>query len=398
MSSALSRQQARLEQLSNDMRVGWLCTAASGSNCPHSWIHAMRITLLTTCRSVILAAVVMTTGCSKNETHPDAALTPAPNSHDVSIDVRVATPLPLAKAQRQSIVGRVEAGEEVSLAFLAPGVVDSVRVDIGDTVRKGQLLASMQATDLDASVTSARQQARLAQQQLARFEELFQQRYVSLNELDTAKTNALVSDQELRRATHMQRYSQIVAPTKGIVLARHVRAGEIVSQGQQILTVAGVGDGWLVRAEVPDRDVSDLDLGDRVGISLDGLRDASLDGRIARIGGAANATSGNLVLEIRLLPPHPQLRSGMIARVSLPAKRSTGERMSVPMSALVDVEGSQATVFVVKNGRAARQSVGLGELVDGRVEITSGITTLSQVVVAGTSYLYDDAPVTQGTL
>nr|WP_243840374.1 efflux RND transporter periplasmic adaptor subunit [Xanthomonas euroxanthea] len=300
--------------------------------------------------------------------------------------------------QGKSLIGRVEAGEELPLAFLAAGVVDTVQVDIGDRVRKGQLLASLQAIDLDAAAVSARTQSTLAGQQLARFQQLYQQRYVSLHELDTARSNAAVAEQELRRASHLQRYARIVAPVDGIVLARQVRPGEIVSQGQPVLTVGGLGKGWLVRTEVPDRAAAEMDIDDPVRILLDGLPGTALAGRVVRIAGAATASSGNVVLEVRVLEPVAPLRSGMIARILLPTRSLATSQLSVPMSALVDVEGSNATLFIARAGRAQRTSVALGDFSEGRVEIVSGLHADDRVVVGGASYVIDQARLRENVL
>ncbi|WP_369916133.1 efflux RND transporter periplasmic adaptor subunit [Xanthomonas sp. NCPPB 3005] len=350
---------------------------------------------------MLLALVATVVGCTPPP-EPAAPLTtagaPADGRDGDVIDVRTALPAPLQPGRRKPLIGRVEAGEELPLAFLAAGVVDAVRVDIGDRVRKGQVLASLQATDLDAAAVSARTQSRLAEQQLARFQQLYQQRYVSLHELDSARSTAAVAEQELRRAAHLQRYARIVAPADGIVLARQVRPGEIVSQGQTVLTVAGLDKGWLVRAEVPDRDVAALAIDAPVQIALDAAPGAALDGRVSRIAGAASASSGTVALEIRILTPHAALRSGMIARVALPATVPATPRLSVPMSALIDVEGTQAALFVVREGRAQRSAVAIGELADGRVEISSGLRADDRVVIGGASYVVDRARVRESVL
>jgi RND family efflux transporter MFP subunit len=368
-------------------------------------------TFMTTCRSIsplsfLLVSLVSLAGCTRAS---DAASTPpaslgahpgsaVPAESETPINVRVALPTPLPAMQGKSLIGRVEAGEELPLAFLSAGVVDTVHVDIGDRVRKGQLLASLQAIDLDAAAVSARTQSTLAGKQLARFQQLYQQRYVSLHELDTARSNAAVAEQELRRASHLQRYARIVAPVDGIVLARQVRPGEIVSQGQSVLTVGGLGKGWLVRTEVPDRAVAEMDIDDPVSILLDGLPGTALAGRVVRIAGAATASSGNVVLEVRALEPVAPLRSGMIARILLPTRSLATSQLSVPMSALVDVEGSNATLFIARAGRAQRTSVALGDFSEGRVEIVSGLHADDRVVVGGASYVIDQARLRENVL
>lgn len=357
--------------------------------------------------SFLLVSLVSLAGCTRSSDAagtPPTSVGPATDAAvsaaelGVPIDVRVATPTPLPAMQGKPLIGRVEAGEELPLAFLTAGVVDAVHVDIGDRVRKGQLLASLQATDLDAAAVSARTQSTLAGQQLARFQQLYQQRYVSLHELDTARSNAAVAEQELHRAAHLQRYARIVAPVDGIVLARQVRPGEIVSQAQAVLTVGGVGKGWLVRTEVPDRAVAAVDIDDPVRVLLDGLPGTTLEARVVRIAGAATASSGNVVMEIRIVEPAAPLRSGMIARIALPTKPAATQRLSVPMSALVDVQGSNATLFIARAGRAQRTSVALGDFSEGRVEIASGLRANDRVVIGGASYVIDQARLRESVL
>lgn len=352
-------------------------------------MNLYRTPLLASCLAV---TAICLTGCESPtgpNTVPDPPVVEGAPAAQAPVDVRLERPTPFPENHNAAFIGRVEAGEEVPLGFLSAGVVQELRVDVGDRVSKGQVLAWLESTDLDAAETAARQQVVHASSHLRRLEELYGDRYVSLAELESARTNAAVAQQELRRTKHALRYAQIVAPSNGTVLARHVRAGEVVAAGQDVLRVSGVHRAWLVRAEVPDRVISSIGVGQEASILIDGTPDAALGGRISRIAGAANASSGNLMLEVEILQPTEVLRSGMIARVQFQPSAGTTPLLSVPLGALLDVEGKDGFVFVERLGRAHRQKVTIGALANGRAEVVSGLKADANVVVAGASYVVE---------
>jgi RND family efflux transporter MFP subunit len=328
-------------------------------------------------------AVLALAGCrgGANET----ATAPA------AVPVQVAAPGALDGQARARAVGRLEAADEAALSFRTGGVIRDIRVDIGDRVRRGQVLATLESTDVDAAVTRAQQQREQAARDLERWSALADRQLVARKTADDARTALRTAEADLAAARFARRYTAIVADADGVVLERRAEPGETVLGGQPVLRLSGENGGWRVRVEVADREAVRIAVGAPAEIRVDAFPAQPLRAGVVRVGGQADRDSGAIAVELAVDDAALALKSGLIAKAEIALSQQEG--LAVPVEALVHAEGDAGAVMVVRDGVARRLPVTLGKVEGERVAVLSGLPANAQVIVQGAAYVDDGQPV-----
>lgn len=276
----------------------------------------------------------------------------------------------------------------------AGGTLLTLAVAEGQRVKAGQLLATIDATEVatrlaerQAMVESARAALAQAERTHGNNRRLADQQFISPTALDQSRA-ALDAARAQERAALAQldtvravsRDTRIVAPIAGIVAKRHAVAGETVSAEQNVLTIVDLARLELA-GMVGTHEVSQLAPGVPVQVKVEGVEQA-VAGKIARIAPAAEPGTRSIGVTIELPNPRETLRAGQYAvvRVELVDPQ---QRLTVPAAAVGNTAG-QDHVWLIENGTLARRAVTIGRR-DGRedrVELLSGVTPASQVLAA----------------
>src|SRR5262245_13448230 len=177
--------------------------------------------------------------------------------------------------------GTVATKDEMRLSFKAGGIIKSIRVHEGDQLKKGDTLAEIELTEVNAAVEQAKQMADKAQRDLDRGERLFSDQVISLEQLQDLRTQASVSRAQLRSAEFNRGYSVITAPHDGVVLRKLAEEREVVPAGTPILIVGARERGYVVKAALSDREVVQLKLGDPAEIRMDAYPGQTIAGTIS---------------------------------------------------------------------------------------------------------------------
>jgi RND family efflux transporter MFP subunit len=273
-------------------------------------------------------------------------------------------------------------------------VVARIAVDEGDHVTKGQVLARLDPREIDAHLTEAESARAKAERDLERARLLNRDDVVTREVLENAATAAEVARAGAAAARFNRRFSEIVAPQSGVVLARVVEPGEVVGPGTPILVVGSAGTGRVVKAGVADRDVVRLAVGDAADVDLDALPGARLRGTVSEIAPAATPTTGLFEVEVRIDGDAPALAAGMIARAAI-VPRATESVTTVPLAALVEADGARGRVFALAADRrhVVPHVVDIAFLVGERVALRGGLDGVAEVVSDGAAYLDDKSVV-----
>ncbi len=289
-------------------------------------------------------------------------------------------------------VGLLATADEVKLSFKTGGVVAQVLVEQGASLHKGQLLATLMQDEVAAAVAQARALAAKADRDLARGRALLADEVATREQLENLMTARDVARAALRAAEFNARYSQIEAPGDGILLRRLAEPGELVAPGQPVLVAGLTGGGWIVRATLADRDIVRIAPGTRANITVDAYPGRQFEGTVTEMASAADPRSGTYEVQLAVDPQDARFLSGMVAKVEFDAAAADIVPV-VPVSALLEADGSAAVVYVVAPGGdvARRVAVRIGRLVGGHVEVVGGVEPGAQVVVEGAAYLRDGA-------
>jgi RND family efflux transporter MFP subunit len=310
-----------------------------------------------------------------------------PTSEPASVRAEVVTRAEVTQPIRAA--GTLGPKDEIALSFKVGGVIEQLTVDAGDEVAAGQLLARLDLREIDAAVTRAQSAADKAERDLARARRLYADSVATLVQMQDAETAAEVARADLEAARFNRRYAVITAPAAGVILRRAAEPGELVGPGAQALVLGSRERGAVVRVGLSDRDVVRVTRGDRAVVRFEALPGRTYEGRVSTIAGAADAATGTWRVEIALATP-PLPAAGLVGQVEIePRGRLTAA--VVPVEALLEADGSHATVFALSadGTHAERRRVTIAWLTGDQVAITDGLDGVTRVLTDGAAWLQD---------
>lgn len=319
-----------------------------------------------------------------------------------------------------SLPGALSAVRTAAIYARTPGYVRRRLVDIGSRVRAGQLLADIDAPDVDQQVAQARgvvaqtRAAReLAQANLARWRALAVDSAVTAQEVDQmqaafeeAVANLNSAEANLRRLEQLQEYERVVAPFGGVITARNVDQGALVGPagGVSGTLPAGTGstpgslftvaqtDTLSAYVTVPESYAPAVAIGQTAVVTLPALPGDTLRGRVARTAGSLDPTARTLLTEVRVANPRGVFLPGMYAQVQL-ALGPGAPPLRVPATALVIRDGPPQVVTVAPDSTVRYQTVTISRDLGSWVEVTGGLAAGELIVINPADDLHDGARV-----
>ena len=342
----------------------------------------------------VLAAVALLAACSR-EAAPDEAARPVLVAHPTA-STHTAT----------AFAGEVRAREESLLSFRVAGKVVERKVDVGDHVRTGQVLAVLDPGDLEAQARAAQAQLIAAQAELAsaradqaRFDKLARDQLVSRSTLDAQNAAAEAAQGQvnaaranLEVARNQAAYSQLRAPRDGVIATRNAESGQVVAAGQTVFSLAADGVREIAFA-LPEGMIAAIKPGQPVLVEAWSQPGKRWAGRIREISPAADPASRTYAARVSVDAPAGAIELGQSARVYL-AGNGNGA-LSVPLAALQRT-GDRSAVFVIdaKTSTAKLVPIQTGPFGEDRVPVKSGLSPDVWVVAAGGHLLRDGQKVT----
>ena len=308
--------------------------------------------------------------------------------------VRAGTPTGPAQVEAD---GTAALRREIPLAFTTGGKIASVLVRDGDRVRVGQLLASLDATNVGAALEQAAAENDRAQADLSRIEQLFRQGWVTAPRLESAQAAARNARAALASRRFARSTARIVAPAGGVILARQAEPGQVIEAGMPVVSLGDVASGFVLKTPVSDRDAVRLVRGAKARVRFDALPGELFDGQVLEVSGRSDRGSGAFSLEISL-PVDARLRSGLVghARIEATPGRSA-TRLVIPPVALFAVRADEGFAYVLTGkDRVRLRRLRIGAVDNQGVEVLDGLTPGEQVVASELDRLKDGARVRPG--
>ncbi|MET3299042.1 efflux RND transporter periplasmic adaptor subunit [Bradyrhizobium diazoefficiens] len=355
----------------------------------------------------------------------------SPSKPDNLPRVEVVRPRRATVAQRLQTNATLEAFEETDLFAKVSGYLSDVRVDIGDHVKAGQVLAVIDVPEMKQELAEAE-----AQLESKRSSLVSARRQLDHNKADVALQNALAKDREqlgegrnfisdrtldqvhanadiakadlgvaeanrdlaanqvdvaaaaVEKVKTLLAYTQIVAPFDGVVARRQVNRGDLVQAATATRTTPSAGSLFTVQridtirvfCDVPENDVAQLRVGDPAIVRPSGFDGRSFTGKVTRFSLRLDPETRNMRTEIDLPNPKEQLYPGTYAEVSLEMNRRPNALM-VPTAAVgSDAEGN--FVYTITDNRITRLAIKTGLTDNGRTEVIAGLSEETPVVAS----------------
>ncbi len=338
----------------------------------------------------------------------NAALTSAARDQRPTVSV-VKTQRPDGAANLV-LPGSTQAIQEAAIYARTNGYVSKWYTDIGAKVKAGELLAEIETPEIDQELNQARAAAQqasanseLAQATLTRWRELVDKKVVSAQEfdekksaLDARRADLTAAQANVARLEKLQGFQKVVAPFSGIVTARNIDNGALVSSGSGGQTIAlfhvAQTDTLRIYVTVPQTNARSVAPGQNAAVSFREIPEKTFDAKVVRTAGSLDPASRTLLTELQVANADGQLFPGMYAEIKF-AFPQDGCTLLVPGNA-VTVQSDGPKVLTVDAKQIIRtRAVKLGHDLGDKVEILSGLDPTEPVVANPSGSLRDGVEV-----
>jgi RND family efflux transporter MFP subunit len=341
---------------------------------------------------VAIAVVIAGIASRRSDEHQLAQWTTA----QVTPSVSVIHPKAAAATSTLTLPANLQALNSAPIYARTSGYIRKWFVDIGQPVRAGQVLAVIDAPEVEqqlaaaqADLQTARANQQLAATTAARWQNMLAKDAVSKQETDekvgdlaakSAVTNAARANVSRLRFT--QGFSRLIAPFSGVVTSRATDIGQLVNAGAAAQTpLFTVSDVSRIRAfvRVPQSYSAQVHPGMHVTLALPEYPGRTFDAELTRTAGAVDPNSGTVLVELQAANGDRALKPGAFAQASFPLAGG-GTAVSVPASALITSQNGTQVATVGPNNRAVLKRVTIGRDLGDTVEISAGLALGDRVI------------------
>lgn len=333
---------------------------------------------------------------------------------------------PVASANIQNSItatGTIEPVTSVTVGTQVSGIVSKLYVDYNSVVKKGQVIAELDKTNLLSQLATAKTQLATAQSQLnyqtanyKRYQTLFQKGLVAADDYDNAKLSyrqaveqVASAKEEVQRAQTNLGYATITSPIDGVVLSKSVEEGQTVAASfstPELFTIAQDLTNMQVVADVDEADIGDVKEGERVSFTVDAYPDDTFEGTVKQVRQEATTTNNVVTYEVVISAPNAdlKLKPGLTANVTIytaerkgvlavPSKalRFTPTKETVGKMKIVDVQGAKNKVWTIEGNSIVAHKVNIGMADGTNTQIIGGVQAGIKVVT-GLSVIGGEEP------
>lgn len=307
---------------------------------------------------------------------------------------------PSSFASSIAVSGQFTTDDEVMLSFKTSGIIQRILVKEGDAIRQGQVVASLNLTEINAQVQQAQLGYEKAQRDHQRALNLYKDSVATLEQLQNTKTALDLSQQQLNAVLFNRSHSEIRATHNGYVLRKLASEGQVIGAGTPVIQTNGAQSGnWLLRVALSNKDWAAVQLRDSAAVEIESAPGETFRGEINRKSEGIDPATGAFYADIRLIQAAPaSIAFGLFGKAMIyphaAAISNTGDKWEIPYDALLDGDGSHGYVFVTNDGkRAHKQPVIIAGMEKDRVLISNGLQGVQAVVISGSAYLTDNSPI-----
>lgn len=308
--------------------------------------------------------------------------------------------------------GTIEPVTSVTVGTQVSGIVSKLFVDYNSVVKKGQVIAELDKTNLMSQLNTAKTQLATAQSQLnyqtanyKRYKTLFEKGLVAADDFDNAKLSytqakeqVVSAKEEVQRAQTNLGYATITSPIDGVVLSKSVEEGQTVAASfstPELFTIAQNLTNMQVVADVDEADIGDVKEGERVTFTVDAYPDDTFEGEVKQVRQEATTTNNVVTYEVVISAPNAdlKLKPGLTANVtiytaerkgvlSVPSKalRFTPQKETVGKMKIVDVANAKNKVWTIEGNSIVAHKVNIGMTDGTNTQIVGGIAEGTKVI------------------
>lgn len=345
----------------------------------------------------IIFGTLFLTSCGEAETKSD--------KKNTTVHVVLQNPTSMVSSNLTAS-GQVAAVSTATLSTRMMGYVTKVHVNVGEQIKEGQLLVSINSSDVQAKRTQVNagiNQATVgfnsAKKDYERFTVLFTQNSASQKELDDVTSRYEMAKAQLESAQAMKNeinaqlaYFNITAPFSGVVTNQFVKTGDMAHPGAPLIALEAPGR-FEVRTTVPASAIVNIKTGQEVMVLINSIQQ-SLNGKIEQISSSASVTGGQFPIKIAL-EKNDTVKSGMYATVQFPVNNEeiNTNRVTIAKEAIITQGDLQGVYTVSQQNTALLRWLRLGRDLGGSIEVLSGLNADESYILSSEGKLYNGVQV-----
>ncbi|HYN55545.1 MAG TPA: efflux RND transporter periplasmic adaptor subunit [Methylotenera sp.] len=299
------------------------------------------------------------------------------------------------------LVGEVRPRYESSQGFRINGKITARKVDIGARVKKGQLIAQLDAADANLSAAAARADVRaaeashaLAVAEVERQRLLFSKKFISASALDIREAELKTSSARLAQVRaqanvsgNQTQYANLTADRDGVVTTIRAEPGQVVQAGEAIVQIADTNEIEVLVA-VPESRMTEVKIGTLVTVKMWANREKSYSGVVREIAPEADSSTRAFNLRVSINDADDAVKLGMTAGVKFNQKGTQNDAqpdlaLLIPSSALTEINGKKIVWVIDADNKAQPREVVAGQFSEEGVLITSGLQAGEKIAIAG---------------
>ena len=305
----------------------------------------------------------------------------------LTVPVRTAQVKPVSLNETALHTGEFEGWEETSLIAEAQGTIRYIKVEEGDAVKKGDIIAKVDATSVNSQLATSEASLKKAQKDFERYQRL--EKAGAVSELQKEEAQLAVDNAKANLASVQQQlgFTTVYAPISGFVDQVSVEDGSFVMPGNQIASIIQV-DRLKMIIKVSEDELSRISVGQTVSVATDVYPTEGFDGKVINVSYKADPSKKfKVTIEVDNNRPR-SLRAGMFGEVKFATQENAEPVLAIPRQALV---GSMldASVYLVQDNHAIKKNITAGSRVGNNVSVLAGLQEGEQVITSGQINLED---------
>jgi RND family efflux transporter MFP subunit len=329
-----------------------------------------------------LACLVILASCKKeNETK-------VVDSVSEFIAVSLVKVTEVARENTISGSGLLSTENEIRYSFKTGGIIDRIFVGEGQSFKQGQLLASLNLTEIESGYAQAKLGFEKAQRDYKRVQNLFADSVATLEQLQNSQTALELAEQQLTSVAFNKKYACIYADRSGFVVKKLANEGEIIAGGHPVLACSENGSkSWELKIGLSDKEWAKVAIGHKAKVMLEAFPDTWWEAHVFRKSGAADLGTGSFQVELKLDNLSEQAAIGMFGKAIIQTGRQQKSRL-IPYEALIEADGKQAYVFVPNgNNQVKKQPVTIDNFTESGVSIGEGLEGIESIIIGNSAFL-----------
>lgn len=290
--------------------------------------------------------------------------------------------------------GIIANSEEIVLSFKTGGIVEAVSVEEGQYVQKGQMLAKLNTTELDAQLGQANLNLEKLKRDESRLKQLVRDTTATLEQLQNVQTVLSSQQQQVQSLAYNRQQALLHAPASGFILKKQVNAGEFKTPGTPVFVIGsnsdskneskiGLSQKWTFKVSISDRDRVKLRENQRTIITLDAISNTEFEGTVIKLSSIPDAQTGTYDCYVSFNPGYANVVYGLSGKLSIP-HQSEQQYTELPLEALNAANANTAFIYTVNTDTIVeKQTIRIHNINKTTVSLEEQLSSDVQVVVTG---------------